>query len=115
MMEAGRELDALVAEKVMGWVVHHRNTAHYVLPNMKEYKVEALVNEWRPSQNIAAAWQVVEKMHERGEEVYIEYGFSLKAKKKLYYAWFDQRPGPIAQGETAPLAICQAAIHANGF
>lgn len=51
-----RELDALVAEKVMGWRIHHRNTAHYVLPGMRDYKVQALVSEWHPSTDIAAAW-----------------------------------------------------------
>ena len=53
-MKAGRELDALVAEKVMGvknmeqWLINHRmdETGQY-------------------STDIAAAWEVVEKMRQR--------------------------------------------------
>jgi len=64
-MKAGRELDALVAEKVMGWELHYpyahdvENNVNYDLADTKI----AFVKRFNPSTDIAAAWQVVEKMH----------------------------------------------------
>ena len=61
------ELNAAVATKVMGWRVHHRNTAHYVAAkdyNWLESKVEAWIDEWRPSTSIADAWRMEERILE---------------------------------------------------
>lgn len=62
-MPAGPEMDALVAEKVMGWEVHPRNTAHWRRKGDDgcDYRVMGDVGDWRPSRDIAAAWEVVEK------------------------------------------------------
>jgi hypothetical protein len=60
-MPAGRELDALIAEKVMGWFI----TGGVVCKNNPEpghYEgLVAFMSKWRPSENIADAWQVVDK------------------------------------------------------
>jgi len=50
-MEPGRELDALVAEKVMGWT-HYREEWGGVVPDSISHY----------STDISAAWEVVEKM-----------------------------------------------------
>lgn len=68
-MEAGRELDALVAEKVMGWV----REQGFLLPpvgdprrNWAAIWDEQGLPDWLPdySFEIAAAWEVVERMKE---------------------------------------------------
>ena len=67
------ELDRMLAEKVMGWVVHHRNTAHYVLRERTEpsvwhrleYRVEFQVSDWHPTTNIVQAFMVAEKIRAR--------------------------------------------------
>ncbi len=53
------ELDVAVAEKVMGWHVHHRNTAHWCDSDELDYKVRGWVEDWSPSTDIADAWEVV--------------------------------------------------------
>ena len=55
-MKPGRELDALVVEKVMGWKWLSGNP-------------------WAPSTDIAAAWEVLEKMRERGYTVEVFFGW----------------------------------------
>ena len=55
-MEPGPDLDRLVAEQVMGWRVHFRNTACYVTPeeeNTVITKVLASTDFWRPSKKDA--------------------------------------------------------------
>lgn len=104
-MEAGRELDALVAEKVMGldcsWrcvtldgTGRDRGPARRIKPY---------------STNIDAAWEVVEKLKEN-HTVNI-HGYSDGWEVGLI------GPGSAAvdgQAETAPHAICLAALKAVG-
>lgn len=62
-MDAGRELDALVAEKVMGWEVDrsaNRLIWLFVAPNGKRGDITICPPY---STDIAAAWQVVERMN----------------------------------------------------
>lgn len=61
-----REIDALIAEKVMGWRIHPRNTAHYMHKDDDAigYRVVAIAGDWLPSTDISAAWQVAERLEE---------------------------------------------------
>lgn len=56
-----RQRGALVAEKVMSWVAEH---TYYVKADDQKFMVGHRILEWRPSTNISAAWEVVEKMRE---------------------------------------------------
>lgn len=123
-MQAGRELDALVAEKVMGWKWCENDIGKESLqPPSEEY---AFLSPNHPvfwadekgytkimphySTNIADAWKVVEKMRENfwvqvdvGDIILCsmgEYGFVCSTIQ--------------AEAETAPLAICLAALKAMG-
>ena len=64
-MEAGREMDALVAEKVMGYEVYRHEYSYHDTVNEfteTEYIVENIrVPSY--STDISAAWQVVEKLN----------------------------------------------------
>ena len=99
-MQAGRELDALVSEKVMGikWPgVFWDGDPDSHFFNRRAY-----------STDIAAAWQVVEKLKERG------FGFWLTASGDC---WFEDSNGwritSKADGSNSvPLAICRAALEA---
>lgn len=111
---AGPRLNAWVAEYIMGWPVvdgPERHTHAQFVQRNGEHSV-ALQEEfggtdfaWRPSIDIAAAWQVVEKMG---------CGTIGHYPRGLWTAYFiTQEDGilrHIAQAETAPLAICQAAL-----
>lgn len=105
-MKPGPELDALVAEKVMGLSKEP--------PWPKPFKWYSrwwyYDREFRPSTDIAAAWEVVEKMSEQGITVVV-------------WAWPGGRFGcdiavinkaDLINGDSAPHAICLAALKAVG-
>jgi hypothetical protein len=127
VMEAGRELDALVAEKVMGAgkkCADNKGTngcAYWGLcweceENRREgyfgWHPHDLV-PWHYSTDIDAAWQVVEKMEQHPDEIL----FSCSRKGWRELEWevrFRKCRGNqhdyIASAPTAPLAICRAAL-----
>lgn len=136
-MDAGRDLDALVAEKVMGWTktvsADHTNSPIQVLREMGIFyqwtdttgKVVGL--DIPPySTDIAAAWQAVDKLRSLGWYLWLEdaqfkdvqytASFILAEPMTEEYPW---RSPPIKQSlndaSTAPHAICCAALRAVGY
>ena len=107
-MKPGRELDALVAEKVMGWEYFPAQaTGMFVRLGYFFDPVSGEAHHhWSPSTDISAAWEVVEKMSEQWPQYQlakIEDGWSVM--------WgFDGYGWPEATGKTAPEAICKAAL-----
>jgi hypothetical protein len=109
-MKAGRELDALVAEKVMGIVATTTASANH--PWLVEgTPLKVPVPPF--STDIARAWQVVEKMHATGFEVSVN----------TMQDWIEKCECIVSKGvllsvsanaPTAPLAICLAALKAKG-
>lgn len=97
-MKAGRELDSLIHEKVFGQdprqEPYQRPDGAMVYPFVPEY-----------STDIAAAWQVVEKLTEGEFHLSRCYGGGWECELGAPYISF---------GETAPLAICLAALEAVG-
>ena len=65
-MNPGPEIDALVATEVMGWIRINttKSGRHFVwgYPEHPNPPPSAAGPDWSPSTNIAAAWEVVEKM-----------------------------------------------------
>ncbi len=124
-LQAGAELDRLIAEKVMGWKLAASAKAmagfedgygDYILGfqngperlGMTSYP-EAFTESFQPSINISHAWEVVERLRAIGcPDIYIatwhEGGF----------AAFVERADAHDTGDiiatTAPLAICRAAL-----
>lgn len=120
-LPAGRELDALVAEKVM-------QVSVCKCPSEGDLRISAFGVDskgWfkgcercrkehprRYSEDIAAAWEVVEKL--KG-------GFSLDTDHGKPASWCvnwivvgETPKHVVAHGDTAPLAICLAALKAVG-
>lgn len=98
-MPAGPELDAIIAEKVMGWKrVPGTESGAWMDPCTNDGRM----GSWSPSTDIAAAWEVVEKLK-----------LSLIPTNK---GWIVSQhhlfEGPFGEDETAPLAICRAALAA---
>jgi len=131
VMEAGRELDALVAERVMGWT--QRNT--YAGPQW--YDQDGPVGRgatfqdektgtwlgWQPSLKIADAWEVVEALRARRRNLILNDGthhpptYEVQAGIDEHGPWafcaFEIEGGingRCARAMTAPLAICRAAL-----
>lgn len=127
-----REIDALVAEHVMGWV---STAAGELLSPQQAIRVrdgEAVFDTIeippRYSTDIKAAWEVVEKM--RGERPqcadsyiapyywqlaeYYQGGWEVGFGNHIPYEGFSFDPTLSARAETAPMAICLAALKAKG-
>ena len=113
-MKAGRELDALVAIAVFGAKHSGTSTAEWMhFPTTGPYAdcdceghMEAQVCP-RYSTNIADAWEVVEKA-----DLWSLYG-SIGDGPYRACIQFEDREG-LMTADTAPLAICLAALKAKG-
>lgn len=125
--EAGRALDAQIAEQVMGWTHEPDTDAYFVLADWL-----ASEGKWRTlphfSTDMAAAWQVVEHLQSGPEG----WKYTLHLVAHPYgrtYAYFGlDRPddADYAEGHhryndddqriahATPLAICRAALLAVG-
>lgn len=106
-MEAGRELDALMAEKVMGYE-HLPFPAVPAFQRPTEGGVEMLFELPHYSADIAAAWEIVEEVHRLGLNVSVWKG-------RLWCCGFytkSETPQEMGHSysDTAPLAICRAAL-----
>jgi hypothetical protein len=131
-VNAGRELDALVAEKVMGLtVIRTPFVPRDVTPRGTHFTDEA-VTEWRRtypnsvevnrvsrySTDMTAAWQMVGRLkelnhvmhlHEYPESIDIPIGASC-----AFGHWPSKQYTPSLDADTAPHAICLAALKALG-
>lgn len=102
---SSREIDALVAEKVFD----HPDIAFY---NGDYFGCEG---DWpvpHYSTDIAAAWEVVEKMREQGGPTGVQWSTTTKD----WFCLIGAGPKHIAvvHGATAPVAISLAALKAKG-
>lgn len=122
-MEAGRELDALIAEKVMGFIAYK---VQLVAPPPRVRTMDELQHIGEPlphySTNIADAWEVVEKLGRwHGFDFMIvmpdpEQTFHLRTYEAGWYEATNDGPERrvVSDADTAPLAICLAALKAKG-
>ena len=140
-MKAGRELDALVAEKVMGWEWYaiiginvlvppeHYLRERPILATPGKHGAETDIDSYRfadstqgrqmpivarYSTDIAAAWQVVDELHKRGFCVGVStlHDWKTKCECSVYYADMAERMVANADAATASHAICLAALKA---
>lgn len=112
-LPAGPELDAAIAEQVMGWTKSkefwgfHRG---YGRPSLPIWEPKCRCEDWTPSTDIAAAWAVVERVN--------ALGFTVKVMREncagvRYDCTTDTPLGDLCvnvTADTAPLAICRAAL-----
>lgn len=113
-MEAGRELDALVAEKVMGWNVC--GTADNDRAGIAPGQTASAVRIPPYSTDIAAAWEVVERIIEieKAKKTYLPV-FSVQMAPDGFSAVLQVGMGceiVVENSSTASLAICRAALKA---
>lgn len=118
-----RTIDRLVAEKVMGWPefsgigfpgrcpcfrVTHNGYIEKVLRPADDGWIGA---SWRPSEDMATAWEVVETFPL--EDVMLGPAHNATTGRWEWSVCFNN-PEDIAYANTAPLAICLAALKAKG-
>lgn len=107
----GRELDALIAEKVMGYKRGPK------APTGRYYWSDGGASfPFSPSTDIAAAWEVFQTIAKRWEDPWA--GFVFDGKELIWSCHFSRQIlGGIvgeagAHADTAPHAICLAALKA---
>lgn len=119
-MEAGRELDVLVAEKVFGWF-RYKNTWRtpssrterlHEFPNRPEMYFGSGEEVPHYSTDIAAAWQVKQEITKSGE-----WGFVLHNDGNGWSEAIFRHAEKVfpAEGNTDEVAICLAALKAVGY
>jgi hypothetical protein len=112
-MKASREMDALVAQKIMGWemVTESEYGLCWKVPQ-PDGRFEFLSDESAPhySTNMMAAWLVVEKLSDT-------HGFFLGKHgtpgRPPWCCRFGAETA-VTEGHSAPLTICVAALKAFG-
>jgi hypothetical protein len=125
-MKAGRELDALVAEKVFGAKLirsEFHEGAPVVACDFPDRPVGSAFGNLPPySTDIAAAWEVVEKVgrHWNGFDfcIFSDKGF-VSGVEEWRAGWFEAGYGEYegradATSDTLPHAICLAALKSVG-
>lgn len=124
-MKAGRELDAVVAMEVMDYkfVAHGPgsfDSGHYLRPiqmaDGKHTEIKTLIGDLPAfSTDIAAAWEVVEKLGRDGWWQRLERDWvDAEAPWECYLMPSESLnlDNASARADTAPLAICLAALRA---
>lgn len=117
-MKPGRELDALIAEKVMGLIVTEQGFCGHPITKGGGRVHGTDMGWWATvlpfySTDIAAAWEVVERMREKG------FNFQIHNvnERKNWVAFFWKKGivgDPYVSSETlTPYAICLAALKAT--
>lgn len=103
-------IDRLIAEKVMGWQAWDHAVPYYVTTEGFEVSSE----DFRPSRNLEHAWKVFEKMEKQFTEVRISKNWGYRCQILLLSTGVEYKVVGQKDAETAPLAICRAALMAVG-
>jgi len=113
----GRELDAAVAEHVMGWTRERTEKNNWYEPESRLWKpVDSTTNLPRYSSNIVAAWEVVERLHELGYNlaIYCQRKGAQDEGVEVHVGKGDYNDNvvwpPVHHANTAPKAMCYAAL-----
>ncbi len=117
-VDAGRALDALVAESMMGW---KRDTESYTgqcyIDNKGAFRLPDELPHY--STNIGDAWLVVEKMRDRlnKEDTFLNILDSGADGWRIEFVFCPDHDAPFTEhasmADTAPLAICLASLEAS--
>lgn len=103
-----RKIDALVAEKVMGWDTQEFKNIRTVIAYVEGDEI-TISEDFCPTEDIQDAWKVVEKLKDK-------YTFSIYQVKEKYSVSFESlyRATHSGNHEDVSMAICLAALKAVG-
>lgn len=120
-MKPGRELDALVGEKVMNGKRHIEHSVLAVDISAKTYTMGGGLEYPRYSTDIAAAWEVVEKVGRtwHGFHFLLQWTEPSWCSPQWEAGWYEWSYGEVesrakGSGGTPAHAICVAALKAVG-
>jgi len=106
-----RKIDALVAEHVMGWRVEKYMTTIPKPTGAGMRPGSAVIEEIpRYTSDISTAWEVIERLHP-------EFTFSLDylSSGRWTITFYSGEAHGLMSTDSAPLAICLAALRAKGI
>jgi hypothetical protein len=106
-MEAGRKLDALVAEKAMGAKVWDRDGVLIMTRCSPHQELPHYSTDWAAVGNVVKEMQDYQKPPQMGHPLHLQYHYWVKK-------WYASIGASEALEDTAPLAICLAALRAKG-
>jgi len=107
-----REIDRLIAERVMGWT--NLSMIGNRFGTTPEGKTHRIVPQY--STDVSAAWEVVEKLRQSGYQGGINWAISeLGYECAFVEALHSPDERQTSRAETAPLAICLAALKVIGM
>lgn len=118
-MGAGREMDSLIAERVMKWYITKGEYSGKEYWNDSDDYSHYSLQGFNPSTHILAAWEVLEKMNNEGCRVLVNVADEKDGEvirgRAISGEWHSNivKSGERhnhAYAETAPLAICRAAL-----
>lgn len=114
-MPAGREMDYLIATCIMGWKLAMVQNGTYP----SQYLVHQTLGRILPddfdrySTDLSTAFEVIQKMHEMKYK-YTLHGHFMGSELQIatfdHQDWADANPLYKAVADSAPLAICRAAL-----
>lgn len=110
MNEDLRQIDAEVAERVMGWRTHKVTENVWYMPNDQNSLHK---DEWKPSEDIAFAMQVVEKLYTDHWDVTIYRSVVVEDDWSVEFVRLEEDFKPrngTAFAKSLPEAICKAAL-----
>lgn len=120
-MKPGKEMDQLIAERVLGRkaMLMPGGGLHFMdipVPKTPDGRVMASPYTFVPhySRDIAAAWEVVEKLAPDGFVLYRSWDVKSKPVWVVAQDCQDTLASELARHESAPAAICLAALKAVG-
>jgi hypothetical protein len=105
-MKAGRGLDALIADKVLGLDVYRLTNGYFFRTTEKGYTLNLAPLKYY-STKIADAWEVVEKMEELGYMMWLEQEGIYQC---MFFKGLDYQEKDYSVASSAPLTICLSAL-----
>lgn len=127
-LEAGPEMDAVVAKKVMKWIAKEEYVSGPLMHGgrmMKLYHGEGMPNEdglrysiegFNPSTSISPAWTVIDKFNKEGKEWELVISkencqiSNMDCEGRILTGWNPYADFLVVDAPTAPLAICRFAL-----
>ena len=113
----GPQLDQLVATKVMGWEIASTKASYRKESPDGGRDTIIMAHDFRPSESIAHAWEVVEKMRSDNISLGITWttGRFSVCQVSMCRSTMCEPIIYTANADTAPMAICLCALQAVGL
>lgn len=109
---AGRELDALIAEKVFGVTIIEQTDSNLIFYDYRARLNKEPFTVKHYSNDIAAAWEVVNEMHRKGYWIVL-YDYIIQNHDKPYQFVFSRNGQQSASNSSSvELAVCLSALKA---